>query len=119
MPSGVMPRSVTLIPCGASTLSRSITVTISSEAIGWPEFVRAMPFLNFMSWKLACVTTLISSAVPPLRRTRTCSGFPEDWSDVRSPPTSARIASSTATVSPMPSAVMTVVVFLTTRFLRL
>ena len=51
--------------------------------------------------------------------TRTCSGSPEVESVERRPLTSARIASSTATVSAMPSAVMMVVVLRTTRLRRL
>ena len=78
-----------------------------------------MPGMDFRSWKTSRVTALLNSAVEPLRITRICSGLPEDWNAVCRPFTSARTASSTATVSAIPSAVMRVVVFRTTRLRRL
>ena len=57
-----MPRSVTFIPSGLSTLGRLMTVTISSEAIGWSPS-RAMPCMDFKSWKTSRVMALVSSAV--------------------------------------------------------
>ena len=37
MPAGCRPRTVTLAPFGLSTFARLMTVTISSEASGWPS----------------------------------------------------------------------------------
>ena len=62
---------------------------------------------------------LTSSAPAPLRRTKTFSGSPVEVSDVRKPVIIAIMASSTATVSAMPSAVMIVVVLRTIRFRKL
>ncbi len=109
-PIGISPRTVTFIPPGASGLSSTTTVTISSEAIGSPRSFRAMPGRSLRSWNHCRVMMLVNSAVAPRLTTSTCSGFPVAASDVRSPSTKASTASSTATVSAMPSAVITVVV---------
>ena len=94
-------------------------VTTSKEASGCPSRPMAIPDLNFRSWNCERRNTLTSSESDPLRSTNTCRGSPEIDSVVRNPFTSARMASSTATVSAMPSAVMIVVVLRTTRFRRL
>ena len=75
--------------------------------------------LNFRSWNWPRVKLVTSSDSEPLRMTRICSGSPLEESVLRRPLTSASMASSTATVSAMPSAVMSVVVLRTTRLRRL
>ena len=78
-----------------------------------------MPGFTLRIWNVSWVTVELSSAVEPLRITITLSGWPVDVSAERSPSTSAKMLSSTATVSAMPSAVMIVVVRRATRFRRL
>ena len=62
---------------------------------------------------------LASSESEPLRSTSTLRGWPEASNAVRKPLTNARMASRTATVMAIPSAVMMVVVLRTARFRRL
>ena len=119
MPAWVRPRTLRFVPSGLSTFARFTTVTSSSEASGCPSRPVAIPRLNFRSWNCVRVKLLTNSESEPLRSTSTLSGSPVAASVERSPVTSPRMASSTATVSAMPSAVMMVVVFRTTRFRRL
>ena len=119
MPIGVIPRTVMFIPSGYSREGRLMIEIDSGEIIGSPDALRAMPGISRISRAASADTDEFSSAVAPFRITSSWSGWPDAANTRRSPAVNASDVTSTATVRPIPTAVISAVPLRCRRLRRL